>query len=301
MSIDDEIKSSVLSRLPFDASVRPDLDSKSAIEVLAIYFNWRGRFIAARPRRVHTSHTLLGDPLYSANNTDVKALIAKIEAGDDLTPHLSTRIRQGYETPQPGRLQRQRDLDLMLADWNVHHLHLSTKIRPDGFVERGDPVLFAAVTPDNAYAIGLFPHCAWTREEILNILIDEWPASGLVHMLPPEVVGLEHQSSENERAALRRAGIMTPLVERGGRVYHVGSAGMTSAGTSTASTVHADRVMRAVMHIVQSAAGDRLAIYSDLAANGISPPAALDLHFEFVSDDHCAIIERQTGAVFLLQ
>ena len=80
MSIDDEIKSSVLATLPFGALVRPELDSKSTNDLLAIYFNWRSRFIAARPRRVHKSRTLLRDPQYSANNTDVEALVAKIEA-----------------------------------------------------------------------------------------------------------------------------------------------------------------------------------------------------------------------------
>ena len=86
----------------------------------------------------------------------VNDIVRAIEAGEDLTPRLSRGVKTAYE-PKPmrdKRLHRRRDLDLLIADWGVHHLHLGTTVCADGFVERGDDLLFAAFGDDTAYLLG---------------------------------------------------------------------------------------------------------------------------------------------------
>jgi hypothetical protein len=46
-------------------------------------------------------------------------------------------------------LTRRRDRDLLVADC-LRHLHLSTTIEADGFVERDDDLRFGAFTPCDA-------------------------------------------------------------------------------------------------------------------------------------------------------
>lgn len=53
-----------------------------------------------------------------------------------LTPHLSRAVKVAHEpNGAAAKLNRRKDRDLLVADWGLHHLHLSTAIEADGFVE----------------------------------------------------------------------------------------------------------------------------------------------------------------------
>ena len=56
----------------------------------------------------------------------------KIEAGDRLAPNLSRAVKLAHDPK--GR----RDKDRLIADWGLHHLHLSGTVEADGFVQRDD-------------------------------------------------------------------------------------------------------------------------------------------------------------------
>ena len=54
----------------------------------------------------------------------------------------ATLIALPQKHPERGR----PDLDLLLNNWGVHHLHISSIVEPDGFVKRDGPLLFVSFT-----------------------------------------------------------------------------------------------------------------------------------------------------------
>lgn len=300
MDIQKDIRDHVLAALPYDPSVRTELEAKSATDLLIIYFNWCNRLIPAQPRTVHRSEALNKNPLAATLKRDLDILISKIERGDDLTPHLSKRIDIGYESKPGSKFNRRRDLDLMLNDWQVHHLHVSSVMEPDGrFVKRDGPLLFAALPPDAAYLIDIFGHGDWTREAIMNILIEEWPNSGFVHELKG-IVGVSHTPSEKERTSLRNAGFSSPFIEHNGKVYMIGIGGITSAGRAVYATTQAQRTLKAARNFEDYIAVRPNYIADTLKENGVQPPAVPDLHLYLTNDGAPGILERHTKVLFRL-
>jgi len=197
---------------------------------------------------VHRSNALLNNTLATdqAYQLALEQIVANLESGQDITPFLSRGLKHGYESPnsrKPSHLGGRRDLDLLLNDWGVHHLHLSTNLDSDNFVKRTKHVLFAVFRPSDAYLIDIMEHGDWTRDHILKVMIKDWPHAGLVHQLNG-VVGLETPVYESDRKGIRNAGINTPF-EFGGKVY-MPAAGLTGAGTSVWITTAANRLFHAV-------------------------------------------------------
>lgn len=59
---DVDIRTHVLASLQHRPEHRAALKAKATPELLVLYFNWRSRFVAARPRRVHLSQALKNNP-----------------------------------------------------------------------------------------------------------------------------------------------------------------------------------------------------------------------------------------------
>jgi hypothetical protein len=299
LDIDQDIRDYVLATLPYDPAKRAELEAKSAPELLITYLNWFFRLIPSARRRAHQSRALQSNPLATTHKADLDALLSKMVSGADLTPHLSTRIQTGYEPQLGGSYARRADLDLLLAEWRVHHLHLSSNLRADGVAERTGPLLFAAFTPYDVYLINVFYHGDWSREAIAQIMIEEWPNSEFVHEAKG-IIGLEHYVNDEERAQLRSAGINSPFIPYNGKYYMVGRGGITSAGTAVEATRAADYFYVAARAFADHVTADPEYVANTLRDNGFSAPEQPDLHFAFVNDGNCCIVERTTGARFHL-
>lgn len=299
MNFQEDIRTFVLANMPYDAAKRSELEALHTPDLLIIFQNWRNRLIPQRTRRVHPSAAFSKNPLAATYRTDLDQLIAKITNGDDLTPHLSRRILKGYESSNAGPFGGRPDLDLMLADWQIHHLHLSSVLEQDGFVKRDGPLLFAAFFGEDAYIIDIFGHRDWTKEIVARILIDEWPNCGLVHELRG-AIGLERSLSEQDRGLLRSNGINSSLIEHNGKVYMIGRGGITSAGTSVVATRQADYILAALESFAKHVTAYPNYIADTLQANGLTPPETPHLRYVFVPDGSGYIQEQQTGALFPL-
>ena len=155
---DDAIRAYVLANMPNDPS--GELAAKPLRELIHIYGNWQGRHITARPRKVHRSREIRASSAAQAHAAELAERVRKIEAGEDLEPHLSRAVETAFLSTQDKAAlksrQRDQDRDRMLADWGIRHLHLSSFLEPDGFVKRGDDLLFAVFQPDGAYLLGLY-------------------------------------------------------------------------------------------------------------------------------------------------
>jgi hypothetical protein len=298
VDFDADIREFVLSSLPHDQSLTEELRAKQSAELLIIYGNWHSRLISLGPRHVERSHALdanflSSDPRYKPG---LDSIIAKLETGEDLTSHLSRGIRHGYR-PSVGSNGNRQDLDLLLNDWGVHHLHLSTVFEADGFVKRTGPLLFAAFKPDRAFLIDIVDHGGWTRDSILQTIISEWPNEQLVWELKG-VLAPRQGRTEADRRDLRNAHISS-FFEMNGKMY-APAGGLTTAGTSTRNTLSVQRLLRQLKWLEQQISSDAEYLNKASLSRGTSLPTNPDLHFEFFQGGGYGIVERQTGLRFVL-
>lgn len=225
----------ILAQMPDDPS--GELAAMDLAALLISYNTWRGRLIPAQPRRCHLSPQLAGSQEAVEHKSVLDAIVAKIEAGDDLKPHLSRAVLVGHDPN--GRTDR----DPMLSDYGVHHLHLSTNLDGEGFVKRTKDLLFAAFRPGDAYLIGIYQHVTdWAKEDILKTIARNWPDIGIAHELR-SVIGLTWYPSDDQRLELRKGGIASAPVEVDGKFFM--TIGQTLAGTSMRATQTSNLVMHA--------------------------------------------------------
>jgi hypothetical protein len=224
------------------------------------YGNWLSRHVEPRPRTVHVSRELEQLLAGHPDEESVRTVLREVERGDDLTPRLSTRALYLHddEAAERGRASR-RDLDPLLNDWGVHHLHLGPHSHEKRFVQRSKNLLLISFLDDHAYAVTLLAHGSWADENILCIMADNWPEDGvllgslsgirLAQPIPPE-----------SRLELRNAGVSTMYEHHDGRVY-VPRGMMSTAGTSMTLGLQMDpgmTLIRRVEHALKSTPNGRL-------------------------------------------
>lgn len=290
----------VLVALPRDAQDEFSIRAMRPAKLLARYFNWRSRFVPAHPRAVHESAALQINPLRTAPQyrAAIDAIINKITCGHDLTPHLSERVTTGYIPDRKPTFSNRRDLDLLLNDWGVHHLHLSTTIEPNGFVTRTGPLLLAAFDPHDAYLIDILPaHGGWESEHVAHILIDEWPTSSFVHFVGAEPAITSATVVDQDRKLLRNNGINSGWIHRHGKLYAIGHGGMTSAGTAVASTQRANLLIRGLRMFRRGVILDPLYVEDAIQRRSGTVKNDLYLHMRFIGDVP-VIREEPSGVLF---
>ena len=287
-----------MSEMPWEVAAKATLDAMAITELLATYRNWRMRFVTQRPRRVHLSRAIRENPLRldPQYQSAFEGLFKKIEDGEELTPHLSRAVKRPYRDGTPGTTAFRSNLDLMLNDWSVHHLHLSLTVESDGFVQRTEMLVFAAFQGDDAFLIDVLPHGSWTLSSIVDVVIDEWPDSIFVREMPG-IAGVSGTPTDEERAELRKNGIMSPLYERNGRVYMMGF-GMTSASTSLFAIRNANALIVALRNWDKFVMANPDWIPEKLRQNGYTVPEHLDFEFIFMKYERYGIREKNTGAIF---
>lgn len=208
---------------------------------------------AASPK-APLSRELKESPKCAEHKAALDALLKRIESGEDLTPHLSRAIKTAHDSGadrRQGKLAGRKDRDLLIADWGIHHLHLSTTLEEDGFVKRTSDLLFAAFTPEDAYLINVYPHGSWALMDVLETLVRNWAESGILTQAA-WVNGLTQRRTDEDRLRLRNSGVAQP-VEIDGKVYS--PPGQTTAGTPIAATRRADALMWDLRHLRDSAEG----------------------------------------------
>ncbi len=71
-----------------------------------MHLNWRGRYVAPVPRRVHMAPELIRSFAYAAHRHVVDEIAARIAMGYDVTPQLSQSVAVAHTSPSDaGRRQ----------------------------------------------------------------------------------------------------------------------------------------------------------------------------------------------------
>lgn len=247
------------------------------------FFNVTRRRIQAIQRTVHESSALSCPDDVMAG---YQALQAKFVAGDDVTPHLSKSIlKADHEDP-------------LFNHWGIHHFHLGINPDSSGFTDRTGPLLFAFITPSDAYFINVLPHGAWSDQKLVHILHRNWPTVIAAFRLQG-VRGLARPHANQSIAKLRKAGISTFVQVEPGVVYAPMGGGYSSAGTSIQATMDSDKYIMLVQHM-ETHVHDNMDIFlkkiSERKRTPANPPA-----FSLRITDECFFaVETSSQVAFRL-
>lgn len=188
---------------------------ESSEDVLHKYFNARKRRIYKMPRTVYIAQDFQCPPKYKPAFDEI---CRKAKAGEHLVPHQSRKVlKLDYN-------------DALLNDWDIHHLHLSTRPDPKhkGLVKGTDEVLFARFTADGMYCLTIMGHGTWAYRELVEILHDNWK-----HTLNP-IKGIRGESKKDigskEIMNLRNAGVNAAIAMDDGTVYAMLGGGYATTG-----------------------------------------------------------------------
>lgn len=218
------------------------------------FFNIRKRRVPASCRAVHESRKLSCPQEHQSGYAELKS---KFVNGDEVTPYLSkTILSDTYE-------------DYLLNDWGIHHFHLGQNIS-DGFAGRTGPLLFALVTNSDVYCIDIKAHGAWSEQELIRILHEEWPEA-IANYRINGVLGLAHQTTNDEIAKLRKAGVQTMVQVDEGVVYGPIGGGYSTAGTSVQSRMLADRYRGLVRDIEKHVKENTDMFIEKIREHGLEP------------------------------
>lgn len=292
LSLRESVRQWVLQNLPYDrgdAALAAYLNGLDAHQLLVAYHNWMNRNVQPQPRAVIKSSAFQRNLLTAQRASDLAQIVGDVESGRDLRKYLSRAVERA-PVKAPG--QQRPDLDLMLNDWGIHHLHISTQVEADGFVRRDNPVLFVVFRPDTAYFIDIMQHGDWTRDHVLEVIASEWPDEGILNEIKGAIPGKAYQPNETERATLRAKHINADF-EYGGRVFRPAGA-LMSSGTTFAATLAADRLLEALRAFEQKLIDNPDWLRREFEAQGVSYPRAPEFQFA-IREDGAGVIETATG------
>ena len=227
-----------------DPADRVTFEAESTRNMLVWLLNWCRRLVEPKPRKVLRARGFNQSEAVVRNAEKVNLLLAKIRIGTEVTPHLSKDIKSFYSNPQP-TLKHRRNLDLLLNDWGIHHFHIQHELGQDGFVERGDPLLFGIVRSTTFYAIAVKGHgYDFVDEDLVREAVQTWPNDRL--FVPLNVLGTEGQASVEDRHLLRRAHISNSI-QVDGRVYMPALGMLSTAGTSVVASRRASAILGTIL------------------------------------------------------
>ncbi|MTJ11534.1 hypothetical protein FJR11_02755 [Anabaena sp. UHCC 0187] len=174
---------------------------------------------------IKQSKDLISKSLSEEIHNGLQQFIEKAESGQDLKPHISTRINNPDYN------------DTMFSDWGFFHFHLGTTLDPDprryGFIQRTNELLFAILAPNSEtmYLIDVHPHTGgFINQDLLRIIEENWE-----ELLDPHTVRgideIDYNPSDNDIGIFRKAGLVTISQTPGGRILFPMGGGNTTAGT----------------------------------------------------------------------
>jgi acetyltransferase-like isoleucine patch superfamily enzyme len=128
--------------------------------------------------------------------SDVYTLIDKIRSGDDLTPHLSERVKIIYTSTsnsKPFGKKHRKEFDNFLNSAMVRHLHPRNKLRENSaFVEHGQELIHVVFRTNAAYLIDITDHAGIGGDRLHEIMVQNWQNHNLLLELkgiaPPYVL-----------------------------------------------------------------------------------------------------------------
>lgn len=190
------------------------------------YFTIFLRLIVSKPRKIVKSKDF-SCPCDLQKGLSI--LEEKIVNGYSLLPHQSKSII---------KLSTE---DLLLYTWSIHHFHLGESVESDGFIKRTGPVLFAYVTDDTFYMIGIKNHGTWSDKNLIQTIYDNWP--NLLQKWKIDGQPVENLDSV-EIGKLRKCHVNTLVQLKDGSSFIGPGRGITTAGSPLEATMIYNNILR---------------------------------------------------------
>jgi hypothetical protein len=194
-----------------------DISGVNDDEIPLVYFNVEKRRIEPMKRTVKLADTFVCPKDLKSGWEKLKI---EIKNGQDINPRLSKKIDDPFYK------------DPMLLDWGVHHFHLIEN-------PRSNRILFALVTKDCFYAIGIYTHKDWAKNDVVENIHRNWPDAIAKYKI--EGVDLTNNVPEEGRLVLRskNANVFTKVSD--GTVYAPLGGGSTGSGDNILSRIRTDQ------------------------------------------------------------
>ncbi len=234
IDFENDLRKEILTYLPHpeDAASLQMLSNMRIDDLLICFYNWLERNIQPKPRSIFVSTEFIQNPLYNLHLKKINSVIYKIQSGLELNPHLSQRAKNGFikKNPFSNELLARRDLDMLLNDWGIHHLHLS-----NGSKE----LLFSIFTETDCYILDIGMHDRFADKKLVEIGVKNWPEIELFY----EIHGLApHELSDKEYETYRNIGVGTNIVIEG-KTYISRALGIMTSGISLKHTKKSMQLM----------------------------------------------------------
>lgn len=259
-----------------------DLTGVSDDEIPYVYFNAEQRRPDQRARKVILSSEFECPVNLQAGWARLKSLI---ESGQDITPNLSKLVKQ------------LRNKDSMLNDWGVHHFHLGNNIQ-GGFIDRTGPLLFALITEDNFYAIGVYGHGSWADADIVERIHSNWPHEVARYQIHGVISATE--ITDEQRLTMRAKNANSFITVNDGTVYAPIGGGVVGAGYNVHFVLRTDR-QKSTLQALQDHLDAQLVNIKDLLVqNGYSGDAEVEAKLEITENEYIAILPKFNVGVSLM-
>lgn len=206
-------------------NVKSELESKGYTftgndreKISVQHYNYLKRIVPPKPRQIKKSDVFTCPADLAAG---LSFLENKITSGQDILPHLSRKLKNLDE------------IDDLLYDWGIFHIHLGTTIESDGYIKRTGPLLFCFFDDENFYFLNVMPHGSWTRQDMLKTIHRNWPHTIDDYRIKNEnVVGLSHNVTDDEIKQLRKANINVLIEVEPAIIYVTPGGGFVASGHS---------------------------------------------------------------------
>lgn len=247
-----------------------------------------GRRVPAHPREIIKS----GAFIESYNNLDtafhklLDNLLAAIANGDDINRHQTDKLHTPSNEPhRKVKPINRNDLDLILMQWGMHHLHVSKVKRSGGISKRSSLLLFAIFDEKSFFLIDVIPHGRVRDGTFAPTRLFETAVKNFPHLfIKIGDVSSKLDRSEQLEIGLRDRGINTPIaVDENWWIYAKG--GLTLGESGLFHAAHADKIL--------------LDLYNNYQVGLTHGRYMTGDHVQFVIHrDHFALRNSRTGYVF---
>jgi hypothetical protein len=151
-----------MPRVPSTLASLAKMHAMGTRDLILAYITWRARLIPAKLRTINPWLPSVDPGQFPRLEHDLRVFLRKVVAGEDLTPHLSDKVRTaGYVVPDSGVRFPKQDRDGVLIRYGFHHFHIAAA-SDDNPKGRGRYLLFAEVSETEFTLVAVSDHDALT-------------------------------------------------------------------------------------------------------------------------------------------
>jgi len=152
-----------LPRVPNDKASRSSLEALPTRRLISTFITWRMRLIPMKPRKVRLWSGGVAASELRVAELRIRPLLKKVEAGEDLTPHLSDLVvTRGVVLPDANPADRGKDIDAVLTRHGLHHFHVGV-VSPGNPKGRSGVLIFAEVLDKEFRIVAISDHRAFEQ------------------------------------------------------------------------------------------------------------------------------------------